>query len=967
MTFTLRTLNGRFAIVALIFLFTLLSLAAYSFGLVKLTANQNYQQIQINNVLSNSIDKLIEEVRLFESHLHQYSSVLSTEKLDQLNLHLDESKKLAWEFVYLPEVKADNILNPQAYELAGDVEKLGNAVTQYQHIMQNVESRYPGMPILINEMEPINRMFSEAVELALQEGVLTDFRPNVIQSDHYTVMQLFQEARYAWAMQVSWFRVFVANRMGAFGDPEVAMQNNLENRQMFIDNVVEVLKKLEEQNKKGLLGIQQEESLAQMRASVSSYNKTLERAAEIYFSDNWRADTALIQNSLQPSLDSLLNKAEAIEKTIYTSNQKAISDSHKTASTLSWFIFIFTAIVFLMMYVVFILFQRNIRNPVLRLANQMQVDPLGSAFDVHEQGSVDEINRLITSYNDMRHQVYNRQRRLESILDNAAEGIITIDKQGRIETFNTAAQQLFGYDGDDVVGQYFDILLKAETPESQENELKEDLRHGKLSHFAGGQELQAKHKSGREFIMSLKISELNIGEQCLFTAIVDDVTERRAMMDHLRHLAEHDSLTSLYNRQYFNVELEREFERAKRNTDSLCACIYIDLDNFKYINDTLGHLQGDKLLVGIANTLASRTRKSDILARLGGDEFALILIDVEPEQVKKVANNYRKAISSYNFVSSGKHIDTGCSIGVALYEPGIDTKDAFLARADVACHMAKRAGRNRVHLFESKDKDRIDSFYNEMGWTRRIRDALEQDHFVFSCQPILNVGDASLFSHELLLRMLDVETGEYILPSGFFDSAERFGLMPDIDRWVIEHAFEWLNMQPRQEDLNYFINLSGKSIGDPQVLEVVRSSLAMLKVEAERVVFEITEDVAIADLDKAKNFLAELRRMGFKTALDDFGVGYSSFSYLRELDVDYVKIDGSFIDSMNNDELNFALVKAINDVCHILGKKTIAEYVQNEESMKLLRDIGVDYAQGYNIAVASDYDQQTIQFRLARR
>ena len=212
--------------------------------------------------------------------------------------------------------------------------------------------------------------------------------------------------------------------------------------------------------------------------------------------------------------------------------------------------------------------------------------------------------------------------------------------------------------------------------------------------------------------------------------------------------------------------------------------------------------------------------------------------------------------------------------------------------------------------------------------------------------------------------MKDVETGEYILPGGFLSAAERFGLMPEIDRWVIEHAFEWLDSEPENNSLKYFINLSGKSIGDTRLLEYIKTSLVDSKVSPSQIVFEITENVAISDLDNAKHFIAELRELGFKTALDDFGVGYSSFTYLRELDVDYVKIDGSFIDSMHNDELNFALVKAINDVCHILGKSTIAEFVQNDESMMLLKEIGVDFAQGYNIATAADYDQLTIQFQV---
>jgi len=965
MTLTIRTLNGRFVIVTALFLLILLSLAIYSFVLVQKTAEENYLRIEKNVLLSRSVHELIDEVRNTENNLHQYSSYLSRDKLVEINMHMDNTNNLIWAFVKLPEVTENPQISDYAIKLVEDVILLNSIVADYQNIMHDVESRYPAMPILLDKLQPLNRQFSEAVELALQEGELTEFRPGVVAKDQYNIMRLFHEVRYAWSMQVSWFRVFVANRMGAFGDPEIAMRNNLENRSMFMDNVMNTLEQLNKYNKKELLGIQQEESIKQMTSVVDAYNRHLEDAVEIYFSDDWRADSALIKKSLQPRLESVLEKATHIEKIIYDSNRQATSISHQTATTLSWFIFVFTATVFVMMLVVAWIFQRNVRKPVLQLANQMQSESLTSDDDIDVRGNFEEINLLIDAYNDMRHQIYNRQLRLESILDNAAEGIITIDDRGKIETFNSAAQQLFAYEGKEVLGQSFAVLLSAGLPGSIESKLIESIQQGKLSDFIGGKELRAKRKDGREFIMSLKISEMKIDEKKLFTAIVDDITERRAAMDHLRHVAEHDSLTGLHNRQYFNAAMQREFDRAKRDPDSLCACIYIDLDNFKYINDTLGHLEGDRLLVGIANTLATRTRKSDILARLGGDEFALILIGAEQRQVEIIADNYRAAISTYNFTASGKHIDTGCSIGVAMYDVTIDSKDAFLARADMACHMAKRAGRNHVHIFENKDKDRIDTFYQEMGWTRRIRHALENDDFVFSCQPILNVQNSNLFSHELLLRMRDPDTGEYILPSGFFDSAERFGLMPEIDKWVIEHAFEWLNMQSSQDGLCYFINLSGKSIGDAKILDVIRKALLSLKIEPGRIVFEITEDVAIADFDKAKHFLTELRNMGFKTALDDFGVGYSSFSYLRELDVDYVKIDGAFINSMHDDELNFALVKAINDVCHILGKLTIAEYVQNEKSMRLLQEIGVDYAQGYNIAVASDYDQKTIQFRVA--
>lgn len=965
MTFSPRTLNGRFLLVTFVFLAILLCLSFYSFYIVQKASGDNFSQIHSNNQLSETIHHFIEELQHTESTLHQYASHLSQQKLDQLVSHMKDVRLLSSRLLNDHQVINNALLTKFTKSLSTQVQHLEDITDEYIALMQKVDSRFPGMPILIDHLEPSNRKFSEAVEQALQEGALTDFQPTVIEADHYKIMQLFQEARYAWSMQISWFRVFVANRMGAFGDPEKAMQKNLDNREMFIETVSATLNELDRFNNKGMLGIQQEESLHNMREALDTYNRHLDQAVKIYFSEDWRADAALIRKTLQPALDLAMASAESIEEEIYNSNKQAIANTQNTAVLLSNFILLFTGIVMLMMLIAFYIFQRNIRGPVLQLADHMQTEPLSTTTTENKNTNVEEIQRLIESYDDMRNQVFNRQLRLESILANAAEGIITFDEEGVIETFNTAAQNLFVYSEQQIIGQNIGKLLAtklipANYPGSTGQMVAKLLELSEDEHEAHGL-----RSDGMEFIMSLKISEMAIDGKRIFTAIVDDITEQHAMMDHLRHIAEHDALTGLYNRQYFTSALEREFERAKRGPHATCACLYIDLDNFKYVNDTLGHQEGDRLLVGISHTLASRTRKSDTLARLGGDEFALILTDVDKHNIQHVANIYREAIANFSFLAEGKHVDTGCSIGVALFEPDIENKESLLARADIACHMAKRAGRNRVHLFEDKDRDRIDSFYEEMGWSRRIRNALENDGFVFSCQPILTVNNRELYSHELLLRMKDPSTGEYIVPGGFFDSAERFGLMPEIDRWVVEHAFEWLNQQPDSSELKYFINLSGKSIGDANLLQFIKASMTSLLVSTSRIVFEITEDVAISDLENARHFISELRSLGFKTALDDFGVGYSSFSYLRELDVDYVKIDGSFIDSMHTDELNLALVKAINDVCHILGKMTIAEFVQNEAAMDLLSEIGVDFAQGYNIAIASDYDQQTIQFRIA--
>jgi diguanylate cyclase (GGDEF)-like protein/PAS domain S-box-containing protein len=967
MPFSLKTLNGRFTWVNLIFLAFLIGLTLYAHRSVQQSSSNSLDYIRKNQLLTekfNALSSLLEDI---ESKLYQYSNFLNTNLHDEI---LRSTDKLEGQAVIMqtdPDLQVTQTLELTGNELVKQTVSLKAIIKQYLSIMQNVESRYPGMPILLTQLEPTNQKFSEAVEEAIQEGELTEFHPNVIKRDQYRIMQLFQQARYAWAMQISWFRMFVANRVGAFGDPETAMRNNLENRDLFASNVAQILQRLEQFKAQGKLGLQQEDSLVQMREALDFYNQHLQQAVKIYASRDWRADVSLLRNSLQPALETYWQTLHKMENAIAEINKLGISKSQGTAKMLSEFIWLFTGIVSMMMLIGYYFFQNKIRRPVLQLADCMQIADVCAHTLPHAEGRLDEISRLINAYSEMRNQVDNRQRRLQSILDNAAEGIITIDNNGVIENFNKAASHLFQYQPEEIIGKPFASLFP-------DNALPDELRGDGLDPGSTHEktvnnewEVLGQRKDGSEFYLSLKFSEMQIAGVVLYTAIVDDISERRAVMEHLRHLAEHDSLTGLYNRQYFNEEMERSFAHARRHSDYRCACIYIDLDNFKYVNDAFGHLEGDRLLIGIANILKTRTRKSDVLARLGGDEFALLLNNVDKQQALMVAENYRQAIADFVFVVDGKHIDAGCSIGIALYEVDIDNKDGLLARADIACHMAKRAGRNRIYLFEHDDKNHIESFHEEMGWARRIRHALENDDFVFASQPMLQLRDETIFSHELLLRMLDPRTSQHLLPGAFLKAAERFGLMPEIDRWVIEHAFSWLNEHSKYETrkLSYFINLSGKSIGDSELLQFIKRMLPTLEISPQRIIFEITENVAIANLEHAKYFLHELRRLGFRTALDDFGVGYSSFSYLRELNVDFVKIDGSFINTMHTDDLNLALVQAINDICHLLGKQTIAEFVQNDFALKLLKEIGVDYAQGYYIAAVTDYDQQTSQFRFA--
>jgi diguanylate cyclase (GGDEF)-like protein len=431
--------------------------------------------------------------------------------------------------------------------------------------------------------------------------------------------------------------------------------------------------------------------------------------------------------------------------------------------------------------------------------------------------------------------------------------------------------------------------------------------------------------------------------------MVSNISERKALMENLRMLAEHDGLTGLYNRTYFHGELERVVERVHRSEVANCALLYIDLDHFKYVNDTLGHAAGDKLLIEVANILTRRARKSDLVARLGGDEFTVLMYDTKLEQLEKVADSFRRQLADFNFNYEGQTVAIGCSIGVAVIEPSAQSPAEVMSRADLACHIAKRAGRNQVHLFAPDDAKDVTSMSLDMGWSRRIREAVEHNRFALACQPIVSTRNRATRIYEVLIRMLD-DNGGLIMPGGFLSTAERFGLSLDIDRWVITNAIEILAEQRvTQPELCYSINLSAQTLNTPAICILIQDKLRATGLDPAALIFEVTETAAISDLNAAAALLARLRALGCRTALDDFGSGMSSFAYLKELPVDIVKIDGRFVKHIATSAVDKAMVRAMNDIAHALGKETIAEFVEDEAAFQILIELGVDYGQGYHL------------------
>ncbi len=562
--------------------------------------------------------------------------------------------------------------------------------------------------------------------------------------------------------------------------------------------------------------------------------------------------------------------------------------------------------------------------------------------------TIDDVKKLTRLELEKNH-IMTMQRRMETILDNAAEGIMTFDQNGKIESINKAAEKLFGYTEAEVLGH--DISLLIPPGDSR------DKRQGYLEHFMRIEiqrllghegEVIGRHKDGSRFPMALKVSQIELDGYPIYTALAADISERKAMLDHLKIMAEHDGLTGLYNRSYFQNEMERFFERVKR-TGQTCALLYIDLDNFKYVNDTLGHGAGDRVLIEVASILSKRARKTDIIARMGGDEFTVLLFNVNREQALQTADSFRKKLASYRFRQSAETVELGCSIGIALITAQTSGVSKVMSQADLSCHLAKRAGRNRVHMFVPTDAENVATMSLDMGWSHRIKEAIAQNRFALACQPIIDTRTRQIESYEVLIRMVD-EQDELIMPNGFLPTAERFGLAVDIDKWVILNAIETLAQQRREApDLRYSINLSGQTLTDPSICDLILKKLRTTGLDAAALTFEVTETVAIADMAAAEAFLSRLQRIGCKTALDDFGSGMASFAYLQDLPVDYVKIDGRFVKNMANSRVDQAMVKAMNEIAHALSKQTIAEFVENEECFRLLAEYGVDYGQGYHL------------------
>ena len=549
--------------------------------------------------------------------------------------------------------------------------------------------------------------------------------------------------------------------------------------------------------------------------------------------------------------------------------------------------------------------------------------------------------------------LFREKESAQITLQSIGDGVITTDARCNVEYVNPVAEELTGWKVDDASGRPIDEIFRGfheETCEPLENPLAVSIRRDRA--IKSVRPTLLIRRDGNELYIESTASPIRDGKGTVSGGVLvfHDVSESRDLNRRLSYHASHDILTGLVNRAEFENRVERALKSARARETSY-ALLYLDLDQFKIVNDSCGHSAGDALLGQLGTLLKSKIRWRDTLARLGGDEFGVLLESCSLDEAMNTAETLRMAIGEYKFVWEERTFRLGVSIGVVPITADNEDVAALLTAADSACAAAKEAGRNRIHSFQENDIDLMRR-RREMQWAARINNALEENRFELfrqTIQPLQVEEDGA--HYEILLRMRD-ENGGIISPGLFIEAAERYGITPSIDRWVIRSAFRWLVSEAdERERLSLCsINLSGQSLGDEKFLPFVVDQFQMSGIDATKICFEITETAAIASYSQANRFINALKELGCMFALDDFGTGLSSFGYLKHFPVDFLKIDGSFVKEILHDPIDREMVRSINEIGHLTGKRTIAEFAENEEIITMLRGMGIDYAQGYGVS-----------------
>ncbi|MAX52109.1 MAG: GGDEF domain-containing protein [Methylophaga sp.] len=597
--------------------------------------------------------------------------------------------------------------------------------------------------------------------------------------------------------------------------------------------------------------------------------------------------------------------------------------------------------------------QNLIKSLKLQESNQYLLTKLNDEMLQREE-LIKERTKELSLSNDKLKASQEHMLKLSRAVESSPNPILITDANGTIEYVNKRCEKLSGYTAVEMHGQRLETYKSNKLPSA----FFDEIWHQTASEGQWSGEIENCRKDGSHYWVKLYLAAVYDDQKNInhYVAIYEDITESRKLAKKLSFQATHDDLTGLINRTEFERRLSMLVNDAQRIGTQHALC-FLDLDQFKVINDTCGHIAGDELLRQLGSLLGGSTRKSDTLARLGGDEFAILVEDCELEKAEFIANEIKELVSQFQFIWETQVFTVGVSIGVTTITSATRNRTEALKQADSACYAAKNSGRNRVYVYQEQDQQ-LTAQKGEFKWVNEIKEALIEDRFELYAQPIVSTETEHLAMYEVLVRLRS-KAGQLFPPGAFLSSAERYNLSDRIDKWVVSHVFEWLEQHYHSlPHLNYLaINLSGASIGDEGMLAYIRTKLSAASFNQEVIKFEITETAAIANLKQAHHFINSVLALGCQFSLDDFGSGLSSFAYLKNLPVQSIKIDGMFVKDMHVDPLDYEMVKSINDIGHVMGLETIAEFVESEEIWQKLKAIGVNYGQGYHLGKPAPIDQ----------
>lgn len=532
----------------------------------------------------------------------------------------------------------------------------------------------------------------------------------------------------------------------------------------------------------------------------------------------------------------------------------------------------------------------------------------------------------------------------QQLLHNLQTVVMELDENYQLRFLNYPWKVLMGFEVEESLGRPLKDFLPDEAEADYinlearlEEVLRERTNHCEL-------ELCLQDKRGHRLWAQMKVRRSAQNRRPSLTICLDNITKRKEAQEQLEYLAMHDSLTGLFNRHYFEESLKHMYADAIRNRRQH-GLVYIDLDYFKIINDSFGHREGDEVLRQISNLMSRRVRASDVLCRLGGDEYAILAHDVDEQGMYEIAADIQAIVNDFTYQSQGHRVNLGCSIGLSIIDGNATCAEEHLMQADIALYVAKGRGRNIIHKYDPEDNE-SEELRSRINWTQQVRAAIADNRILLHFQPVYDLSQHTIAYYEALVRMENTR-GKLVYPNSFIPALENTGEMHLLDRWIVKLAIEAVSKAPELKRIA--INLSAQAFKDENLVPIIKQSLTNFNVEPSSITFELTESASLFNLNVTKKVIEDLHAIGCSFAVDDFGSGFSSFAYLKELPADYIKLDGSFIRNLHNDEVDKALVKSLIQVVQALGKKAVAEFVENQEILQILQEFGVDLVQGYHI------------------